>query len=137
MSTKIISSFTDKGVKVSLLMIYGYPIESDEDFEKTLSWIKEKGGRFANICFNCFVVNSEYCNRRPGIVKFEKESWHLYKWYSVVVNLEKRKQRFLRLIEVLNGLGIEYMISEPCLSRYLRSWDRNIKDDLERQWAVC
>lgn len=129
-------SFIKKGACVNLLMIYGYPSESDADFEKTLVWIKKNGSFFHHICFNCFVLNSEYFSRRPGVVKFENDSWHPYRWYSNAVNLKTRKERFLRLIEVLNDLKIEYLISEPYLTKCFRQWDPGSFAALKKEWEM-
>ncbi|MDD5225720.1 MAG: radical SAM protein [Candidatus Omnitrophica bacterium] len=126
--------FTRLGAGVSLLMIYGYPSETDEDFERTLLKIREMSGRFAHICFNCFGINLEYCNRRPGVVRFQDEDWHPFKWFSETVDLEKRKERFLRLVEVLDSLNQKYLIFEPCLKRSFRNWNNQLKQELLAEW---
>jgi hypothetical protein len=126
--------FTRLGAGVSLLMIYGYPSETDEDFERTLLKIREMSGRFAHICFNCFGINLEYCSRRPGVIRFQDEDWHPFKWFSETVDLEKRKERFLRLVEVLDSLNQKYLIFEPCLKRSFRSWNEQLKKELLKEW---
>ncbi|MFC1698420.1 radical SAM protein [Candidatus Omnitrophota bacterium] len=133
---RALSAFIDQGVKVALLMIYGYPIETEADFQQTLTWLRGKSERLAHICFNCFVVNSEYCSNRPGIVKFEDDSYHLYKWRSDAVDRGGRQQRFLRLIETLNALNVEYMVSDPHLNRYYRNWNKQLKAELEKEWTT-
>ena len=133
-TNRVLEDFLDQGIKVGLLLIYGYPIETDEDFEKTLTWIRNNGNRFSHICISCFVVTAEYCEKRPGIVTFEEGGWHLHKWHSLTVDIEKRKERFLRLVDVLSGLNVEYMVSEPHVSRYYREWDNDVKATFEAEW---
>jgi len=131
---RVLNVFVDQGVKVSLLLIYGYPIETDEDFERTLTWIRKNGRRFSHICFSCFVVTKEYCERRPGVATFEQDGWHPYRWHSEVVDMETRKERFLKIVEVLQGLGVEYMISDPHVARYYREWNEKTRAGFEEEW---
>jgi len=127
--------FVGLGVEVNLLMIYGYPSETDEDFEKTLTMIEKMGDHFSNIYFNCFQINSEYYDRRPGVVNFSDGKWHPFNWFSVAVDLEKRKKRFLKLIAVLNDLGRNYSIVDPCLKRVLSQWNDLLEKELLETWA--
>ena len=130
-----LSLFVGLGVEVNLLMIYGYPSETDEDFEKTLTMIKKMGNQFSHIYFNCFQINSEYYDRRPGVVNFSDGKWHPFNWFSVAVDFEKRKKRFLKLIAVLNDLGRNYSIVDPCLKRVLSQWNDLLEKELLETWA--
>ena len=131
---RVLKEFVDQGIKVSLLLIYGYPIETDEDFDKTLAWVRKNGRRFSHICFSCFVVTNEYCEKRPGIVTFEEEGWHPYKWHSEIVGREKRIERFLKLVDVLADLDVEFMISDPHVNRYYREWNETTKKEFESEF---
>ena len=110
---RVLEDFLRLGIKVNLLMIYGYPIETDEDFDQTLAWVRQHGSRVSHICFSCFVVTPEYLRKRPGVVFPAQDSGHPWEWCSSRLDLEKRKQRFLLLMEVLQGAGVDYMISSP------------------------
>ena len=131
---RVLSDFLDQGIRLNILMLYGYPIETEEDFQESLSWIKQNGRRFSHICFSCFVVNSMYCRKRPGIVTFEEDGRHPYKWRSKDVNLLTKKDRFLRLIEVLDELNVEYMISDPFVTKFYRDWTADSKAEFEEEW---
>ena len=132
---RVLFDFVDAGVRTNILMLYGYPIETEEDFAKTLRWLERKGSRFAHICFSCFVVNSVYCRRRPGVVTFETEGRHPYRWWSKEVDLARKKERFLRLMEVLDGLGVPYMVADPFVSTFYRTWDHETRAAFEEEWC--
>ena len=128
--------FLDHGIEIDLLMIYGYPNETDEDFGKTLKKIQKEGHRFHSICFNCFGIHLNYHKRRPGVLHFEGDIWHPYKWYSDAVDLPKRKERFLKLVEVLDARGKVYRIYEPCFKRGFSSWNSQLKETLLKEWKT-
>ena len=133
---RVLSDFVGQGIRVALLMIYGYPVETEEDFEETLHWIRKRGKRFSHVCFNVFVPSEEYCQRRPGVVRFEDGVWHHHRWRSEIVDLEARKQRFLRLVQVLEAAGMPYMIAEPRLEAFHRTWDRKTREAFEAAWGT-
>jgi len=131
---RVLFDFVDQGVQVSLLMIYGYPIETEEDFQKTLTWIERRGHRFSHICFSAFVITPEYLARRPGVVSSEGDGRHPLLWRSESVDPAVRKERFLRLAATLQGLGVEYMISDPLAGKYYRNWDARTQAEFEEDW---
>jgi len=133
---RVLFDCVDQGIRVNIIMIYGYPIETDEDFEKTLKWIARKGSRFSHINFNCFDVNSIYLKRRPGVVFLEENRRNRYQWRSKYVDLPKRRERFLRLAEILEGLNVDYMISNPFMTKFYREWNGSSKQEFEEEWNM-
>jgi len=130
----ILDLFLDKGIRVNLLMIYGYPTETEDDFQATWTRIAETGKRFHQITFNCFVPTNEYVQRRPGVVTFEKGIWSSHNWSSETLNLEVRRERFMRLAELLGRLHTDFKIGDPLMIRYYTRWNKRQATKAQKDW---
>jgi len=131
---RVLDMFLEQGIQVNLLMIYGYPTESDEDFEATWSRIERQGNRFGDITFNCFVPTDEYLSRRPGVVTVAPGPGSAYRWYSSTVDLTSRRWRFLRLAELLERLRVNFKIGDPHMIRYYKRWNKRQERRAMKDW---
>lgn len=137
----VIRMFVDAGVQVGIWIIYGYPIEEAQEFSVLLRWLRENPNLLSHVTANCFSPNHKYMNDRPGIV--EDLNWNTpWSWHSPKVDLETRVSRFLQLAEALEAArvassrGFHYTIGDPYYTRYLNSWNDEIREELESAWTL-
>ena len=140
LTDRVIRMFVDAGVRVGIWIIYGYPIEEEHEFAVLLRWLRENPNLLSHVTANCFSPNDKYMNDRPGIV--EDLNWNTpWSWHSPKVDLQTRVGRFLQLADALEGArvassrGFHYTIGDPYYTRYLDSWNDEIRGELEATWA--
>jgi radical SAM superfamily enzyme YgiQ (UPF0313 family) len=140
LTDRVIRMFVDAGVSVGIWIIYGYPVEEEQEFAVLLRWLRENPNLLSHITANCFSPNHKYMNDRPGIV--EDLNWNTpWSWHSAKVDLETRVSRFLQLADALEAArvassrGFHYVIGDPYYTRYLDSWNDEIRKELETSWA--
>ena len=121
--SRTVDHFLGSDVWTEAFFIYGYPNETMEDFRETYRWLQDYAPRLYHLCINCFVVNAEYLENRPGIVWFDgNRDWHPYKWRSDAVDLKARRERYRMLKTTLSRLGANFMIGDPYLKKYYREY---------------
>jgi hypothetical protein len=101
--------------------------------------LAKNGGLLSKIWVHSFSVNDRYMQTRPGTAnKFGKEDWA---WDSKDSPIEKRKERFLRLITLLEETRAKYPkfsygISDPFNLEYLFSWSEAKGMQMLFRWDV-
>lgn len=130
--------FADEGIRTECWIIYGYPTESDADFDETLNWFIKNPNVLSHVTANSFGPNAKYMHDRPGVVT--NLSGMLGDWEGGESTLEKRKKRFLALIEVLESIRIArkgaftYNFGDPLYVKYFKSWTLKDKQLLLDSW---
>jgi len=100
------------GIRTSFFMIYGYPLESREEFSKTVAWLTQNARRIHTISFTPFNVNLPYLAKRDNI-NFDPQKHRI--WSSKHSTFELRFSMFLELLECLNRMpGVTYNLTDPC-----------------------
>jgi hypothetical protein len=132
--------FADQGIKTESWIIYGYPTETDEDFDSTLQWFIKNPNVLSHVTANTFGPNAKYLHDRPGVIGFSgTEPWN---WFGPGSNLEKRKERFLLLIEVLEDIRrsskgrFTFYVGDPLYVKYFSSWGRRERAFLFEKWVA-
>lgn len=135
---KMCRMFADKGIKTESWIIYGYPTETDADFDETLQWFIKNPNVLSRVTVNSFGINAKYMHDRPGMATWLSTTpGH---WTSAESTLEKRKQRFLALIEVLETIrknrkgDFSYYFGDPLYVKYFTSWTKKDKQQLLDSW---
>ncbi len=130
--------FGDAGIRTESWIIYGYPTETDENFNETLNWFIQNPNVLSHVTANSFGPNAKYMHDRPGMVKFNSnKAWD---WTSDVITLEKRKERFLLLIELLETTRksskgkFSFHFGDPLYVKYFSSWTARDKTFLFNKW---
>ncbi|HLP52958.1 MAG TPA: radical SAM protein [Chitinophagales bacterium] len=135
---KMCRMFANEGIKTESWIIYGYPTETDADFDETLQWFVKNPNVLSHVTANSFGPNAKYLHDRPGIVK--TLSPILGHWEGLESTLEKRKQRFLALIEVLEAIRVarkgefSFYFGDPLYVKYFSSWTKKDKQLLLESW---
>jgi len=135
---KMCRMFANEGIKTESWIIYGYPTETDADFEETLQWFVKNPNILSHVTANSFGPNAKYMHDRPGVVTYR--SGILGDWDGLESTLQKRKQRFLALIEVLESIRIArkgeftYYFGDPLYVKYFKSWTIADKSYLLKEW---
>lgn len=131
--------FADEGIKTAAWIIYGYPTETDEDFKKTLNWFIQNPDVLSHATVNSFGLNAKYMFDRPNVAQyFSNKQWD---WASKESTIEKRKARFLLLIDVLETIrksrkgAFSFHFGDPLYVKYFTKWGRNEKSFLFDRWA--
>ena len=131
--------FADEGIKTESWIIYGYPTETDENFKETLNWFIKNPNVLSHVTANAFGPNSKYLHDRPGIVKYKSsKQWD---WESDVNTIDKRKERFLLLMDVLETTrqsrkgNFTFYFGDPLYVKYFSSWSKKDKSLLLDRWA--
>ena len=135
---KMCRMFSYQGIKTESWIIFGYPTETDADFDETLQWFIKNPNILSHVTANSFAPNVKYMTDRPGIVTFYFSTpGH---WEGMESTLEIRKQRFLTLIEVLESIRISrhgdftYQIGDPLYVKNFNSWTKKDKSFLLDNW---
>ncbi len=135
---KMCRMFANEGIKTESWIIYGYPTESDADFDETLQWFIKNPNVLSHVTANAFGPNAKYEHDKPGMVT--NLSGLLGHWESKESTLEKRKQRFLLLIDVLESIRVarkgefSYYFGDPLYVKYFSSWSKGDKQFLLEAW---
>ncbi|MBN1586922.1 MAG: radical SAM protein [Candidatus Omnitrophica bacterium] len=139
MTNRVIHMFHKAGVRVRIWLIYGYPTETETDFEVGCEWLGENSGVLDHVSANCFSPNKKYLADRKGVVRdFDWEYW--WTWSSDQVELEQRKERFFKLLELLDrerirrGGEFSYLVGDPFYTQYLESWGPEESEQLKQAW---
>ena len=136
---RVCRMFADQGIKTETWIIYGYPTETDEDFEVTLNWFKNNPNVLSHATINAFGPNQKYFEDRPNVVHYYPP-YKLWHWKGLESTVEKRKERFLKLIEVVEEIrlshkGFSYFMGDPLYVKYFNSWNEQDKRFLFDSWA--
>ncbi|MBN1586918.1 MAG: radical SAM protein [Candidatus Omnitrophica bacterium] len=137
LANRTVRFFADAGIRTGVWIIYGYPTETEEDFEETRRWFLEHPNAVSNVCANPFHPNQKYLNSRPGTLVEGHPHWA---WKSNESTLLTRKLRFLRLIEVLEWQrqrdpdNFSYQIADPIDIKYFNRWNQEEKDFILDLW---
>lgn len=135
---KMCRMFANEGVKTESWIIYGYPTESDADFDETLKWFIQNPNVLSHVTANSFGPNAKYQYDRPGVVTYTKSAQ--WGWVGPESTIEKRKARFLALIEVLEATRkarkgeFTFYFGDPLYVKYFSSWTAKDKEFLLRSW---
>ncbi|MBL7799984.1 MAG: B12-binding domain-containing radical SAM protein [Chitinophagales bacterium] len=130
--------FANAGIKTESWIIYGYPTETDADFEETLNWFIQNPNVLSHVTANAFGPNAKYMHDRPGVVTNETNTH--WGWTGLESTLQKRKKRFLQLIEVLESIRVArkgaftYYFGDPLYVKYFKSWTLRDKEYLLKNW---
>ena len=130
--------FANAGIKTESWIIYGYPTETDADFEETLNWFIQNPNVLSHVTANAFGPNAKYMLDRPGIVS-NNTNTH-WGWSGLESTLQKRKKRFLQLIEVLESIRVarkgafSFYFGDPLYVKYFKSWTLRDKEHLLKNW---
>ncbi|HLP22405.1 MAG TPA: radical SAM protein, partial [Chitinophagales bacterium] len=135
---KMCRMFANEGIKTESWIIYGYPTETDADFDETLQWFVKNPNVLSHVTANSFGPNAKYLHDRPGIVT--TLSPILGHWEGLESTLAKRKERFLALIEVLEAIRVarkgafSFYFGDPLYVKYFTSWTKKDKQLLLDSW---
>lgn len=136
---KMCRLFSNNGIRTESWIIFGYPTETDADFNETLNWFTKNPNVLSHVTVNAFGPNKKYFHDRPGIVHYN-DTGLLWDWYSAASTIEKRNQRFLQLIEVIEAIrrarpkDFTYHFGDPMYVKYFSSWDEKDKNFLLCEW---
>ncbi len=128
------------GIRTLINIIVGFPGEEDEDFMSTYNAIK-LNERFIDMfsSLNTCCVNSnsdlDRYHKDYSIVLPENPFERALKWYTLDGNTyELRKERALRILSLLDELGISYMCTNAKDQNQSISWNRrdSLKSILQR-----
>jgi anaerobic magnesium-protoporphyrin IX monomethyl ester cyclase len=130
--------FGDNGINTETWIIYGYPTENDKDFEDTLNWFIQNPNVLSHVTANTFGPNAKYRTDRPDVIKYNSNnSWD---WSGPESTLEKRKKRFLQLIEVLETIRknrkgkFSFHVGDPYYVKYFNTFTKKDKAYLMEAW---
>jgi radical SAM superfamily enzyme YgiQ (UPF0313 family) len=134
---RCIRLFFGHGVDVCAWLIYGYPSETQEDFEETLSWLRANGSLLKDISVSAFTPNLPYRLARPGVVRnWGTEHWQ---WQSSHSSLSTRMKRFVALLDVAaeirarrNDFG--FWVQDPVGAVVFTRWDARAREQLFQSW---
>lgn len=134
---KMVRLLTGEGVATETWIIYGYPTESDADFDETLQWFVKNPGLLKHVTANSFGPNAKYMTDRPGMVTYYGSRPGL--WHSEESTLDKRKERFLALMDVLEQArrsrrDFTFHCGDPLYVKYFNSWTPKDKKFLLDSW---
>jgi hypothetical protein len=130
--------FADEGILTDIWIIYGYPSETDSDFKETLDWFIKNPNVLSHVIANSFGANPKYMHDRPGVVTYE--GTNAWQWHSEASTLEKRKERFLLLMDVLETTrrarkgSFSFHVGDPLYVKYFSAWGKNEKAFLFERW---
>ncbi len=130
--------FAEQGIRTESWIIYGYPTETDADFDETLQWFIKNPDLLSHVTANTFGPNAKYLHDKPGMIQYHSyKSWN---WSGQESTLEKRKQRFLLLIEVLEDIrrrrkgDFTFYFGDPLYVKYFSAWGKKEKSYLQEKW---
>jgi hypothetical protein len=130
--------FANEGIKTESWIIYGYPTETDADFEETLNWFINNPNVLSHATVNAFGPNPKYMQDKPGVVI--NNTAVLWGWSGLESTLPKRKKRFLQLIDALESIRVarkgqfSYYFGDPLYVKYFKSWTQKDKEFLLQRW---
>lgn len=137
---KMCRMFAAQGIRTESWIIYGYPTETDADFDETLQWFVQNPGILSHVTANSFGPNAKYLQDRPGVVV--NDTSLMWGWRGLESTIEKRKERFLALIEALEGIRrsragqFTFYVGDPLYVKYFSSWTKKDKDYLLKNWEM-
>jgi len=123
---KVLRNFSSAGVSTEIYLIYGYPAETEEDFQMTLDWLSDNGNIISGINANIFILNKAYEAKRPGSFKRREHrpGEPFSYWESEQVNPDVMWVRFNRMKELFEKQdGFYYSIASPT-GEYLTNEDK-------------
>jgi radical SAM superfamily enzyme YgiQ (UPF0313 family) len=134
---RCIRLFAHHGVDVCNWLIYGYPSETEEDFEETLSWLRANGTLLKLLSASAFAPNPPYRAARPGVVtRWGAEHWQ---WQSSYSSLSTRMKRFVALLDVAADIqarrrDFSFWVQDPMGVGAFTQWDARARELLFRSW---
>jgi hypothetical protein len=132
--------FSNQGIRTESWIIYGYPTETEADFDETLQWFIKNPNVLSHVTANAFGPNAKYMHDRPGIVT--NDTGMQWGWTGLESTIEKRKRRFLLLIEVLESIRVAregaftFHVGDPFYVKYFSSWTPKDKKFLLKSWEM-
>lgn len=135
---KMCRMFAEEGIKTESWIIYGYPTETDADFDETLQWFVKNPNILSHVTVNSFGPNHKYMHDRPGVAHFYSSTPGM--WEGGESTLEKRKERFLALMDVLEPIrkarrgSFTMRVGDPLYVKYFTSWTKRDKELLLDSW---
>lgn len=130
--------FGGNGIKTETWIIYGYPTETDAEFLETLNWFIQNPKILSHVTANTFGPNAKYQHDKPGGIQYA--SSNAWDWYGSESTLQKRKERFLLLADVLEGMRksskgeFTFHIGDPYYVKYFNSFTSKDKRYLLDSW---
>ncbi|GAB4297085.1 MAG: hypothetical protein Kow0090_12250 [Myxococcota bacterium] len=113
---KVIRHFSRADINTCIYLIYGYPTETETDFEMTIEWLKRNAKRLHNINVNNFILSEIFERKKPKSFRYvERKPGHpLSYWESEHVNIDIMWERYYRIKETLeNYYGGYYSLADP------------------------
>lgn len=134
---KMVRLLSGEGIATETWIIYGYPTETDADFDETLQWFVQNPGLLKHVTGNAFGPNAKYMTDRPGVATYYDSRPGL--WYSAESTLAKRKERFLALMDVMEQTrrsrrDFTFHFGDPLYVKYFTSWTAKDKKFLLDSW---
>ncbi len=134
---KMVRLLSGEGVATETWIIYGYPTETDADFDETLQWFVQNPNLLKHVTGNAFGPNAKYLTDRPGIATYYDSRPGL--WYSAESTLAKRKERFLAIMDVMEQTrrsrrDFTFHFGDPLYVKYFTSWTARDKKFLLDSW---
>lgn len=142
LAADIIVKLFNSGIRVNLYIIYGYPVETDEDFATTMHQLGRLGNCLNYVVCNVFGPTEQYdscvgpCAR--GAVRRNADYEH--SWISDCSNIETRENRFLAIVKRLqsikenHGTYFGFLAGDAHQLRYFSNWCDEEERSIRLKW---
>jgi len=142
LALEAISVLRKAGVRVNIYVIYGYPVENEEDFAESLSGIEEIGDGLNHVVCNVFSITPEYVvwSRKTNTGIVTSNPRYQPAWASANSNLEVRQSRFFRMARLLRSIkrdrpaSFAYLIGDAHNINYIENWNPATEAGVIRTW---
>jgi radical SAM superfamily enzyme YgiQ (UPF0313 family) len=101
--TRVLEEFSTTIPGTGIFLIYGYPTETEDDFQRTLEWLHRQANTISRLDVTCFILTDWYVKRWPASVSFQaRQPGDFYAvWQSETVNTEVLWKRFTAVVRLL------------------------------------
>ncbi len=135
---KMVRLLSGEGVATETWIIYGYPTETDADFDETLQWFIQNPNLLKHVTGNAFGPNAKYMSDKPGMATYYHDG-RPGLWYSAESTLAKRKERFLAIMDVMEQTrrsrrDFTFHFGDPLYVKYFTTWTARDKKFLQDSW---